>query len=255
MTTRLYPVGLGTWNTFDGDVDLGEVVVTAAFDAGCRVYDTSPMYGSEAALGAALAQCRDEAVVATKIWAASVREARAQFEDQLRWFGRIEIEQVHNLLSWEEHVPWLERELEVGTIDALGVTHYDSTAFRELERAMRSGWFSYVQLPYNPIERECEQRLLPLAEELGIEVIAMRPLGNKAQLRNPPPTAALAPLRDFGISTWPQALLKWALSDERVGYVIPATSNPEHARENATASAPPWLGAEERQLVERLART
>jgi diketogulonate reductase-like aldo/keto reductase len=86
-------------------------------------------------------------------------------------------------------------------------------------------------------------------------VIVMRPLGDKSQLTSPPPAEALAPLRDFGISTWPQALIKWALSDERIDVVIPASRNPEHVRENAAACDPPWLGEEERRLIERLART
>jgi diketogulonate reductase-like aldo/keto reductase len=254
---RLGPVvGLGTWNTFGGDRDLARVVVGAALDAGCRLFDSSPMYGgAEESLGLALAERRSEATVATKIWAGTVEEGRAQFADQLRWFGRIEIEQVHNLVGWEGHVPWLEEEREAGRIDRLGVTHYESAAFGELARALRTRRFSVLQVPYNPLERDCEQELLPLAAELDVAVIAMRPLGDKSRLPNPPPPEALAPLRDFGVSTWPQALLKWALSSERIDAVIPASRNPEHVRENAAAGEPPWLGPEERKLVERLART
>jgi aryl-alcohol dehydrogenase-like predicted oxidoreductase len=133
--------------------------------------------------------------------------------------------------------------------------NYDSAAFGELARALQTRRFSVLQVPYNPLERECEQELLPLAAELGVAVIAMRPLGDKSRLPNPPPPEALAPLRDFGVSTWPQALLKWALSNERIDAVIPASRNPEHVRENAAAGEPPWLGPEERKLVERLART
>jgi diketogulonate reductase-like aldo/keto reductase len=254
---RLGPVvGLGTWNTFGGDRDLARVVVGAAMDAGCRLFDSSPMYGeAEESLGLALAGRRAEAIVATKIWAGTVEEGAAQFADQLRWFARIEIEQAHNLVGWEEHLRWLEEERAAGRIDRLGVTHYEPAAFEELARALRTRRFSVLQVPYNPLERECEQDLLSLAAELGVAVIAMRPLGDKSRLPNPPPPEALAPLRDFGVSTWPQALLKWALSNERIDAVIPASRNPEHVRENAAAGEPPWLGPEERKLVERLART
>ncbi|MEP6910142.1 MAG: aldo/keto reductase [Actinomycetota bacterium] len=254
---RLGPViGLGTSNTFDSDRELARVVVGTVLDAECRLIDTSPMYGgAEESVGFALRERREDAVVATKIWADSVEEGRVQFADQLSWFGRVEIEQVHNLVLWEEHLPWLEQEREAGRIDRLGVTHYQVRAFDELARALRSGRFSVLQVPYNPLERECEQELLPLAAELGIAVIVMRPLGDKSRLPSPPPPEELAPLREFGVSTWPQALLKWALSDERIDAVIPATKDSEHARENASAGEPPWLGPDERKLIERLAQT
>ena len=215
------------------------------------------MYGgAERALGAALDGRRPDVSVATKIWASSVEEGREQFEAQLRWFGgRIEIEQVHNLVAWREHVDWLEEERDAGTgrparRDAL----LRGRVRRSSPRRCARGRFDTVQLPYNPHERECERELLPLAEELGLAVIVMRPFGEGSLLRRTPSPAELAPLREFGVETWPQALLKWVLSDERVDVAIPATRDPAHARANAAAGSPPWLGPEERALVERLAR-
>ena len=249
---RLGPVvGLGTWNTFGGDAATAGSVVDAAFDAGCRVFDSSPMYGgAEPSLGAALAPHREDTVVATKIWTTSVEEGREQYAHQLEWFGRVEVEQIHNLQAWEEHLPWLEAERDAGRIDRLGVTHYSPGAFGELARALRTGRFEVVQLPLNPHERECERELLPLAAELGVAVIVMRPLGEGALVRRSPPQEVL---HELGVETWPQALLKWGLSDARVDVVIPATRNPEHARANAAAAMPPWFDAEQRQVVERFA--
>lgn len=249
---RLGPVvGLGTWNTFGGDAVAARSVVDAAFGAGCRVFDSSPMYrGAEQSLGAALAPHREDTVVATKIWTTSVEEGREQYAHQLEWFGRVEVEQIHNLQAWEEHLLWLEAERDAGRIDRLGVTHYSPGAFGELARALRTGRFEVVQLPLNPHERECERELLPLAAELGVAVIVMRPLGEGALVRPSPPQDVL---HELGVETWPQALLKWALSDARVDVVIPATRNPEHARANAEAAKPPWFDAEQRQLVERFA--
>jgi diketogulonate reductase-like aldo/keto reductase len=254
-TRRLGPVvGMGTYNTFRGDQRLAGDVVGAALDAGTALFDSSPMYGAaEASLGAALRARRDAAMVATKIWTPSVDDGKAQLEAQRRFFGRVEIEQVHNLVAWREHLRWLERERDSGRIDRLGVTHYDQHAFHELEIALRTGRFDTVQVPLNPRERVCERRILPVAEELGVAVIVMRPLGAGALLRRPPASEALAPLRSFGVETWPQALLKWTLSDPRVDVVIPATSRPARAGQNARAGEPPWLGPEERALVERLA--
>lgn len=249
---RLGPVvGLGTWNTFGTDARLAQAVVDAALDAGCRVFDSSPMYrGAEASLAAALGGRRAAASIATKIWAGSVEEGRDQYRRQREWFGRVEIEQIHNLVAWKQHVEWLQDERAEGRIDRLGVTHYSPGAFRELAGALRSGRFDTVQVPLNPYERECEREILPLAAELGIAVIVMRPLGEGALVRRSVPEDVLAQL---GVESWAQALLKWALSDERVDVVIPATRNPDHVRENAGAGNPPWLDAEQRRLVERLA--
>jgi diketogulonate reductase-like aldo/keto reductase len=252
---RLGPVvGLGTWNTFGGDAELARDVVGAAFAAGGRLVDSSPMYGNaERSLAAALDDRREQSTVATKIWAPTVEQAREQFARQLEWFGRVDIEQIHNLVGWREHLGWLEEERAAGRIGRIGATHYSPLALDELAEAMRSGRLDVVQVPLNPFERVAERAVLPLAAELGIPVIVMRPLGEGELLADAPGPDELEPLVEFGVETWPQALLKWALSDERVDVVIPATRNPLHAAENSLAGSPPWLGPEERRLVERLA--
>jgi diketogulonate reductase-like aldo/keto reductase len=252
---RLGPVvGLGTWNTFGGDAELARDVVGAAFAGGSRLLDSSPMYGNaERSLNAALDGRREQATVATKIWAPTVEQAREQFERQLDWFDRVDIEQIHNLVSWREHVDWLEEEREAGRVGRIGATHYSPLAFDDLADALRSGRLDVVQLPLNPYERAAEHMLLPLAAELGLPVIVMRPFGEGELLARAPSPDELEPLAEFRVEKWPQALLKWALSDEHVDVVIPATRNPLHAAENALAGSPPWLGPEERRLVERLA--
>jgi diketogulonate reductase-like aldo/keto reductase len=160
---------------------------------------------------------------------------------------------VHNLVAWEQHLPWLEAEREAGRIGRLGVTHYSSSAFPELARALRTRHFETLQIPLNPHERTAEDELLPLADELGIAVIVMEPFDAGALLHRQQSLEQLAPLRELGVETWPQALLKWVLSDRRVDLVIPATSKPERAVVNAGAGQPPWFGPEERAYVERLA--
>jgi diketogulonate reductase-like aldo/keto reductase len=249
---RLGPVvGLGTWNTFGGDAKTATAVVAAAVEAGCRVFDSSPMYGgAEASLGAALEARREHTVVATKIWASDVNEGHEQYRRQVEWFGRVEIEQIHNLVAWKQQLEWLERERAEGRIDRLGVTHYAPTSFPELAEALRTRRFDVVQLPLNPRERDCERELLPLAAELGVAVIVMRPLGEGVLVRKPPPQTVL---QELGVETWAQALLKWALSDERVDLVIPATRSAGRAESNAAAGKPPWFDAEQRRVVERFA--
>ncbi len=230
-------MGLGSWRTFDvpaerqADVD---AVVEAAFGAGVRLVDSSPMYGrSEARLGSALAARRADAIVATKVWTADVADGTRQFAQQRRWFGRVDLLQVHNLVAWRSHLDWMERERSAGSIGWLGATTYQPSAFAELETVMRSGRIHAVQVPLNPVEDESARRILPLAADLGLGVIAMRPLGEGRLLRRAfPPQLAAA-----GLSGWPEALLRWCVSDPRVTVAIPATSSPEHAAANAAAGS------------------
>jgi diketogulonate reductase-like aldo/keto reductase len=250
---RLGPVvGLGTWNTFDADAALAREVVRAAIEEGTRLFDTSPMYrGAEGALGAALAG-RDGVMVATKIWATSVEEGREQFGRQLDWYGgHVDVEQIHNLVKWREHLEWLRGEQDAGRIGKLGVTHYQPSAFGALAEALSTNWFQVLQVPYNPWERACEEELLPLADELGVAVIAMRPLGGSGESRRRRVELTDEQREDLGVETWAQALLSWALGDERVDVVIPATSKPQRARENAHVAR---FTPEQRALVERLAQ-
>jgi diketogulonate reductase-like aldo/keto reductase len=254
---RLGPVvGLGTWNTFDGDAGLARQVVGAAFEGGTRLFDSSPMYhGAEAALGSALSGLRDESIVATKIWANSIEEGREQFARQLEWYdGHVEVEQVHNLLLWREHLEWLRAEQDAGRIGKLGVTHYQSGAFGRLADALRTNWFQVLQVPYNPWERECERELLPLAAELNVAVIAMRPLGGSGEDRRRRVELTDAQKSELGVESWAEALLKWALGDERIDSVIPATKSPERAGANPRAGEGPVFTSEQRALVERIAQ-
>jgi aryl-alcohol dehydrogenase-like predicted oxidoreductase len=250
---------MGTWRTFDvrgpAAAARARAIVDAALAGGASLFDSSPMYGAaEQVLSAALASRRDMALVATKVWAQTASEGAEQIRRALDWFGgRVDLYQIHNLANWPAQLEQLERLRDAGQVRAIGATHYSPAAFDELRRVMETGRITAIQIPYNPREREVERVILPLAAELGLGVVVMRPFGEGGLMRRPPPATALAALRPFGVTTWAQALLKWVLSDARCHVAIPATSHPERMTENAAAGAPPWFGPDERALVARLA--
>jgi aryl-alcohol dehydrogenase-like predicted oxidoreductase len=252
---RVPVVGLGTWRVFDlgpGEQPRADRVVAALLDAGARLFDSSPMYGrAEQVLGTALGARRAETIVATKIWTDFEAEGRGQYERQLELYGgRIDLEQVHNLVNWRGHLAWLAGEREAGRIGALGATHYSPAAFSELADAMRSGQIDSIQVPYNPSERAIEAEILPLAAHLGLGVLVMRPLGS-GRLGSGPGADDLS---DLGVESWAEAVLVWALSAPGISAVIPATGDASHATANARAGSHPGFTPAQRERVEELWR-
>jgi aryl-alcohol dehydrogenase-like predicted oxidoreductase len=251
-------VGMGTWHTFDvtgTEAEERTRVVDAAFEAGITFFDSSPMYGeAERVLGRTLRGRRQRAIVATKVWTSSDGEAQKQMTASLAYFRRqVDVYQVHNLVAWRERLDQLQRLRDAGAVHTLGVTHYSASASDDLLRAMKDPRVQTVQIPYNPRERWAESSVLPAAADLGLGVIVMRPFGEGALLRMRVNKLQLEPLKPFGISSWPQALLKWILSERRCHVAIPATSSPDHLRANAAAGDPPWLGPDERKYIAALA--
>jgi aryl-alcohol dehydrogenase-like predicted oxidoreductase len=250
-------VGLGTWQRLESAARAGaaDALIGAALDTGITVFDSSPMYGqAEELLAAALVRRRSEAFVATKVWTPSPAEGEAQLSRAVDWFGgRVDLMQIHNLVAWPEHLAMLEKARDAGTVGLVGATHWSASAFAELANVMRTGRLDAIQIPYNPREAAVEREILPLAADLGLGVVVMRPFGEGGLLRADPGPAALAPLAPFGVETWAQALLKWILSDPRCHVAIPATSRPDRLAENAAAGEPPWFGSDERNLISRLA--
>lgn len=247
-------VGLGTWQRLERAENVTDVI-NRALEVGMTLFDSSPMYGhAEELLGAALRRRRQEAFVATKIWTKSPEEGRRQLDWAVDAFGgHIELLQIHNLVAWPEHLVLLEEAREARRIGLIGATHYKASALDELAEVMRTGRIQAIQIPYNPLERDVERTILPLAADLGLGVLVMRPFAEGGLIARDPGPEALVPLAPFGVTTWAQALLKWGLSDTRCHTAIPATSKPARIDENAAAGAAPWFGPDERALVARLA--
>jgi aryl-alcohol dehydrogenase-like predicted oxidoreductase len=255
---RVPVVGMGTSVTLDvpdDEMATSKAVVAAALDHATTFFDSSPMYGrAEHVLAAALDGRRRDAIIATKVWTADDGEAERQIAASLAFYGgRVEVFQIHNLVGWRRRLEQLERERSNGTIDLIGATHWKAAEFTELEEVMRTGRVQCIQIPYNPIERDVEARILPLAADSGIGVIVMRPFAAATLMQRAPTGADLAPLAPYGVTTWAQALLKWGLSDRRTTVSIPATSKPERAVANAAAGSGDLFDDDARTLVGRLA--
>ena len=242
-------VGLGSWITFNvGDDPAARAncgaVVRAFFAGGGRLIDSSPMYGSaQAVIGHALAALGHPKALfsADKVWIGSGTRGPAQVATSRSLWGvpRFDLLQVHNLLAWEEHLPALQRLKASGALRYVGVTTSEGRRHDELVKIMASQALDFIQVSYNPRDREVEARILPLARERGIAVIVNRPFRQGAL------TAALArhPLpgwaEEIGCTSWPQVLLKFIASHPTVTCAIPATSKPAHALENMLAARGP----------------
>jgi diketogulonate reductase-like aldo/keto reductase len=263
---RLPVVGLGSWITFNvgDDAELRDecaAVIRAFFGAGGRMIDSSPMYGSsQAVIGYGLARLGKPSGLfsADKVWISSGAEGPGQVEESRANWGvrRFDLLQVHNLLAWEDHLPTLLAMKAEGRLRYVGITTSEGRRHEELERIMSSRPIDFVQVTYNILDREVEQRILPLARERGIAVIANRPFRQGALLRSIErhPLPAWAP--EFGARSWAQFILKFIASHPDVTCAIPATTQVAHVIENMGVATGPLPDAAMRRRmaahVERL---
>jgi diketogulonate reductase-like aldo/keto reductase len=242
-------IGMGSWLTFDvgrlpGEREQRTQVLETFFALGGRLIDSSPMYGrAEEVIGEGLARLGrpSQLFAASKVWTPGRWLGAQQMEASRRLWGvaRFDLMQVHNLLDWEAHLETLQEWKAAGRIRYLGVTTSHGRRHAELERIMRSRALDFVQLTYNVRDREAEARLLPLAQERGIAVIANRPFdggGLFPAVRGKalPPWAAEA-----GCANWAQFFLRSAVSHPAVTCAIPATSRVAHMEENMGAAQSP----------------
>ncbi|HEY9064794.1 MAG TPA: aldo/keto reductase [Burkholderiaceae bacterium] len=257
MPTRVVPstrqaipaVGLGSWITFNVGRDEAlrlecTRVVQAFLDGGGRVIDSSPMYGSsQDVIGHALRtlNAAGQVFAADKVWTGDGTQGAAQAEASRRLWGvpRFALLQVHNLLSWQAHLPMLLRLKAEGRIAHVGITTSEGRRHAEFEQLMRTQPLDFVQFTYNPLDREAEQRLLPLAAERGIAVLVNRPF-RQGELTQRLARQALPPwAAEIGATSWAQVVLKFILAQPAVTCVIPATTQVAHVRENLAAARGP----------------
>jgi diketogulonate reductase-like aldo/keto reductase len=249
-------IGVGTWQTFDVGAEpaarapLREVLRLLHRN----VIDSSPMYGtSESVAGDLIAELglRDKLFVATKVWTngrdAGIRQMETSFK-RLH-VERMDLMQVHNLQDVETHTKTLREWKEKKRIRYIGITHYSSHAYAEVERLLKTGQYDFLQINYSLGERDSEKRVLPLARQHNVAVIANRPFAEGALFRQVkgkplPPWAA-----ELGIASWAQYFLKWIVSHPAITCAIPGTGKPEHMKDNLGAGVGPLPDAKARKRM------
>ena len=239
-------IGLGSWITFNvGDDpvlrDECAVVMAAFFESGGRMIDSSPMYGSsQPVIGYGLAKLGGPPVFsADKVWTSS--DGPEQIEQSRRYWGvpRFDLLQVHNLVAWQDHLKTLYAMKDAGQLRYVGITTSEGRRHDLFEEIMRTEPLDFVQLTYNIVDREVEDRLLPLAQERGMAVIVNRPFQQGDLTRDLAGETLPDWAAEIGAASWAQFILKFILAHPAVTVAIPATSRVDHVRENLAAATGP----------------
>ena len=255
MLTRIIPcsgeklpvIGLGTWQAFDVDLTADtrrqlENVLSRFIKLGGRVIDSSPMYGrAEQVIGELTSSLgiREKLFLATKVWTRGKQSGIESMERSLALFrtNRIDLMQVHNLVDVNTQLTTLRQWKQQGRVRYIGVTHYESGAFDEVEEIMRSEKLDFVQINYSLMEREAEEKILPLAQERAIAVIVNRPFGggdlfDRVRSKSLPEWST-----EFDCRSWAQFFLKWIIANPAVTCAIPATGKAQHLEDNMQAES------------------
>jgi diketogulonate reductase-like aldo/keto reductase len=243
---QLPVIGLGTYQALDVGSDpaarepLKEVLRELVAKGG-SVVDSSPMYGrAEGVVGDLSAELslRPSLFLATKVWTSGKEAGIAQMEESLRLMRTqaMDLMQIHNLLDWRTHTATLKDWKQKGRVRYIGITHYHSGAYDELERLIKTRDYDFVQLNYSIAEREAERSILPLAQQTGVAVIANRPFAQASLFSRVRGKSVPAWAAEFDCTTWAQFFLKYIVSHPALTCAIPATNKPAHMADNMGAA-------------------
>ena len=253
MNFRLIPktnekipvVGLGTWQTFDvGNSPAQRAplkeVLQALIDHGGSVIDSSPMYGrSEKVVGDLTSELKmkDKLFEATKVWTQGKEQGIQEMNRSMDLMQAkpMDLMQIHNLLDWQTHLKTLRKWKEEQKIRYMGITHYHSGGYAEVERILKTEEIDFVQINYNLAVRSAAERILPLAKDKGVAVLINRPYEGGSLFRTAKKKTLPDWAQEFDASSWGQFFLKFILAHEAVTCVIPGTSKAKHMKDNAQA--------------------
>ena len=237
-------VGLGTYDVFDVNSSSNAIatrkdIVEQLVAAGGNLLDTSPMYNrSEGVIGDVIdtGVPRNDLFLATKVWIngqdAGVRQMRRSAD--LMRTDVIDLMQVHNLRDTAIHMQTIREWQDEGRIRYNGLTHYTAGAHAALMREMKTYKPEFIQINYSLGERDAENRVLPLAQEMGIAVLINRPYQAGRLFRAVAGKELPGFATDFAAS-WGQFFLKFIISHPAVTCAIPGTSKPHHMADNLQA--------------------
>jgi diketogulonate reductase-like aldo/keto reductase len=252
-------IGLGTWRSFDVGASSAqrgplEEVLAGFASLGGTVVDSSPMYGrAEQVIGDIVARLdlRERLFIATKVWTRGQRAGVDQMEASMRKLRvqRVDLMQVHNLVDVADHLDTLRQWKREGRVRYIGVTHYTASHHDAVARIVASDDIDFMQINYSLGEREAERRLLPLAVERGIAVIANRPFAGGDLVRRLQAKPLPGWATELECDNWPQVLLKFVISHPAITCAIPATANIDHLRDNMKAGRAPLPDAELRARI------
>jgi len=240
---KLPVIGMGTWQTFDvkpEEAEPLEEILRVFVELGGKLLDSSPMYGNSEEIAGSIAAklgLRDKLFIATKVWTKGKDEGIAQMKASMAKLRAkpIDLMQVHNLVDVATHLDTLRGWKKDGLIRYLGVTHYTASQHEAVAKVIVSETLDFLQINYSVGESEAEKRLLPLAKDRGVAVIANRPFAGgelfKKLLAKPLPEWA----KEIDCTSWAQLLLKFVVSHPAITCAIPATSKVKHLRDNMQA--------------------
>jgi diketogulonate reductase-like aldo/keto reductase len=244
---KLPVIGMGTWQTFDvrpKEAAPLEPIMKAFVELGGKVLDSSPMYGKSEEIAGHMIEkfgLRDKLFVATKVWTTGKAEGIAQMEASMKKLRAkpIDLMQVHNLQDVGTHLDTLRGWKKDGMVRYLGITHYTASQHAAVEKLIAAETLDFVQINYSVGEREAEEKLLQMAKDRGVAVIANRPFAGGelfGKLRGKPlPDWA----KEIGCESWAQILLKFVVSHPAMTCAIPATSKLHHLQDNMKAGHGP----------------
>ena len=239
-------IGLGTSRVFDVDPEdreelkIRKEIIEVLLNNGGSLVDTSPMYGqSEDLLGQILDDYprRNELFLATKVWIKGKPEGAQQISESFKKMNtnKMELIQIHNLVDWKTQIKTLRQMKESGEISYIGITHYKSSAFKEMEDIIKKEPIDFAQFNYSIGERDAEERLLPICQEYGVATIINRPFMRGKLFRSFKNQTLPDWCKDYDINSWGQFFLKYIIANPAVTNIIPATSKSKNMLDNSIA--------------------